>query len=580
MTLPREQLGPAERLLDLILNSSEHLWHNRPGLEINGRWVPARGNRGGARVSPGLHTAAAVRLYARLLEIYQLNADLMAHFASYVLRETEWRDLKVATCALMLVQPLAGAPVTDQDGQVAFHEDDYRAIGEAMLLFYEHKSPHMLNPKGVLRVAELLETPEIAALNRQAGFASPTSKKAPLGRWKSAATKWLRLRETNPPMLQGVVRAGFKETLKKIARKAGYKPQSQAFFEVLNWKQTQSEQGHRQVGMQDLALQSRGRLDGLSEAEICEKIVAEGLDFKETLGRLPAEVGLTPAILLTLLPGMGDRDLRRLTPTLEELGLLSIPQVKARWDEAVQQATDQRALHIAKNVKNRALRQQLEAASDHAARKAVASVVSERALHVMFLIDKSGSMQGAIEQSKEALSRILAGFPQDRVHIASFDTAGTVMVPKAPNRLAVQYMLRKVTAGGGTIHGAAVQALHRAGTRIPDDADLVVIVVGDEAGERGEVLGRVFERLGYTPAAMALIVNVAWGRGTTVQDAARYLQVPFAEVTVASFDDPYQVPRVLRALLDVPVAGGRSAGPSQWVDKIMATPLLDRDALL
>ena len=97
----------------------------------------------------------------------------------------------------MLVQPHAGQPVKDDDGEVAFHDDDYRAIGEAMILFYEKKSTRMLTPKSVLRVAELLETPEIAELNRMAGFSDPGSKKPPLGRWKRAATQWLALREKN-----------------------------------------------------------------------------------------------------------------------------------------------------------------------------------------------------------------------------------------------------------------------------------------------------------------------------------------------------------------------------------------------
>ena len=82
-------MGPAERLLDLVLSSSAHLWHNRPGLDVNGTWRPAKGDGAGkARgkaVKPGLFVPAAVALYSRLLEIYKLNADLMAHFASYAL---------------------------------------------------------------------------------------------------------------------------------------------------------------------------------------------------------------------------------------------------------------------------------------------------------------------------------------------------------------------------------------------------------------------------------------------------------------------------------------------------------------
>ena len=44
-----------------------------------------------------------------------------------------------------------------------------------------------MTPKSVLRVAELLETPEIAALNRKAGFADRASRKPPLGRWEGGA---------------------------------------------------------------------------------------------------------------------------------------------------------------------------------------------------------------------------------------------------------------------------------------------------------------------------------------------------------------------------------------------------------
>src|SRR5688572_24795493 len=32
-TLTEAQRGPAERLLDVILGSAAHLWHNRPGLD-------------------------------------------------------------------------------------------------------------------------------------------------------------------------------------------------------------------------------------------------------------------------------------------------------------------------------------------------------------------------------------------------------------------------------------------------------------------------------------------------------------------------------------------------------------------
>src|SRR5579883_683811 len=115
--LPEAQMGPAEKLLDLVLGSSAHLWHNRPGVDVGGTWHPSRAKGKklstpkGTAVAPGLFVPAAVALYRKLLDIYTLNVDLMAHFASYALVETDWRDLKVACCALMLVQSRAGQPI-------------------------------------------------------------------------------------------------------------------------------------------------------------------------------------------------------------------------------------------------------------------------------------------------------------------------------------------------------------------------------------------------------------------------------------------------------------------------------------
>jgi hypothetical protein len=581
--LTEAQKGPAEKLLDLTLNASAHLWHNRPGVDVGGTWHAKRGAKkdilaAGTPVKPGLHVPAAERLYARLLDIHRLNSELMARFASYALTQTEWRDLKVACAALMLVQPHAGQPIKDADGSVAFHDDDYRAVGEAMILFYEKKSTKMLTPKSVLRVAELLESPVIAELNKIGGFSDAGSKKAPLGRWKRAATRWLAVREKNLPMLQGLVKAGYKETIKNIARKAGYKPESAAFFEVLGWKQKQSSSGHRAVGMSNLKLQKRERFDGVSEAEICEAIVEQKLSYKDVVGRLPKDVGLTPAIMVALLPSLSDRDLRILTPTLEELGLMTEPEIRKRWEKAIAESTDQRTLQIAKNVRSKVLKDKLEEASDNAAKKAVAEATAEQPVDVMFLIDKSGSMEGAIDKSKEALSRILAGFPEERVHIASFDTVGTVLKPKAPNRAAVQHMLASIKAGGGTMHASGARALFQSGFRVPQSSKLVVIVVGDEAGEDGAQLARAFTEYGYQPAAIAVMVNVSGVRGRSIQDCARALVIPFSEVNIDQFEDPYQVPRVLRALLEAPklgTAGSVGAGAQiAWLERVLATAIL------
>jgi len=202
----------------------------------------------------------------------------------------------------------------------------------------------------------------------------------------------------------------------------------------------------------------------------------------------------------------------------------------------------------------------------------VADATGALDLRVIFLIDKSGSMQSAIDAAKEALAKILAGFAADKVYIAAFDTMGHVLKPKAPTRLAVQHMLAPLRGEGGTIHGAAVQALHRAGVRVPATAKLIVIVVGDEAGETGETLATTFRHAGYRVDAMALLLCSAY-RGSTVRDCATALGVPYSEVTAVQFDDPYHVPRILGALLEAPIS--TIAPAPGLVEKVMATKLLE-----
>ena len=54
------------------------------------------------------------------------------------------------------------------------------------------------------------------------------------------------------------------------------------------------------------------------------------------------------------------------------------------------------------------------------------------------------------------------------------------------------------------------------------------------------------------------------------------MAVPYSEVQIDQFEDPYQVPRVLRALLEAPraSAGSSLAAQSGWLEKVIATPIL------
>jgi hypothetical protein len=146
-----ESLGPAEKLVQLINNFPDHLWHNRPGVVRNGKWKAAtrkevEEHRTSGRVrdgdfrAPGPYPEALERVYGTLADIWQANNELAARLASYILKETDWRDMKVVCAAFMLVQSRAGEPVAEeQNGRkvVLFTDDDYRDVGQAMIKLYE-----------------------------------------------------------------------------------------------------------------------------------------------------------------------------------------------------------------------------------------------------------------------------------------------------------------------------------------------------------------------------------------------------------------------------------------------------------
>ena len=587
-----ESLGPAERLLDLIINFPDHLWHNRPGIVTNGKWCAATKEQvqefhANGRVSgagefrqPGPNVEAIEQVYGALADIWTANNELAARLASYIMLETDWRDMKVVCAAFMLVQERAGEPIfNDALGsgrEVLFYDDDFREIGEAMVKFYRRGSNKMMNPKLIQRIGQVLTLPAVADMNRTLGFGNPQKRKPFTGRYYKTVRDWIRFREANETMLAGLKRGGFANSVKSLSRMVGYKPETQRYFEVLGWPQKQHSDGHRTIGLDGQLQIEKVSFDGLSEAEICEKIVSSDMGWKQIVGLLPQNLGLTPAIFVAAMPRLSDKELVILTPTLEEFGLLDHSEIKARWQKALSTQEDQRSRNIAKNLKNRENATVMEQAADKAVAKVVENATREADIHIQFIIDISASMDGAIDLSKEALSMIVQGFPQDKVHISAFNTIGYLLKARHWSGKGIEHMLKSVQAGGGTSYSSGLAVFSANRVRIPKDADLILFCVGDEAGESGENFAKFAEGCGYKPSAIAHIVNVArgWSRGSTVRRAAEVLEVPYTEMAVDQFTDVYQVQRTLKALLES--QSYRSTERVSLVEKILQTPLLTK----
>lgn len=614
--LSTESLGSAERLTSTLLTFKDHMVHNRPGVvtadrgsAVGVRWQFATTReQGGEKIvfllskqgkkteetrlgvlgsdnmvrsghqvvgefrNPGIFPEVAAWLYKQVAEIYKLDNELAARWASYAYAQDN-RDLKVVLAAFMLVQARKGDPVMD-DGKVSFRDDDFRDVGEAMLLAYDKgKTSPTFDAKMLLRVRDVLRVPAVAQMNREMGFGS--SARRPFeGRWNDTVTKWLNHREKNPKIMAGLIKGSQRTLIMRLAERVRYKPISPKFFEDLRWKQVQSDGGHRSI-LVGGAVKAADSWNDLTEVQICEKITKEKLDWKHVVGKLPKTVGATRAIVAATIEsgGISAKELVILTPTLEELDLLKVPSIKKKWDAALQSASDMRASNVATRVKSRQAKEGLEKAADAALQNAVAKEMKQ--LRIYFFVDVSGSMESAIESAKLYLKKFIPAFPAGSVHVATFNTNGKVVSFKAQTAAAVEHAFSFIRASGGTSHREGIKAL--SSFKPAPDEDTLFIFVGDE-GEHGSFAPDVVHS-GLRPSAFGLL-RVP-GNGSIIRDTAGELKIPCFLIDENTFSDIYAIPQTIRNLIhSTPVSQQRTvfaAAPRRsLVDQILATPLLTK----
>jgi hypothetical protein len=436
-----------------------------------------------------------------------------------------------------------------------------------------------LDAKHLLRARDMLCLPQVAQINRELGF-SASARKPQLGRWERAVHKWLKFREHNPKLLKGLVKSGQRTAVMQLAEFSGYKPETPAFFNVLRWKQGQADDGRRQV--LNTAVAEAESWAALTEEEICQKITREKPSYKVIGTLVPAAIGITPAIMAAAIQTgcLSDKDLILATPTIEELGLLRHPDTKARWDAAMKRQTDMRAQNIAKRVQSKEAKEALQGAAETALKEQVAEVM--RNLRVYFIVDISGSMEGAIPAAKEAIKKLLPAFPLEQLHVSVFSTTGREVTIRHSSAAGVENAFAGFQAGGGTDYGQGIWVLQ--GHKPKADEDVLFIFVGDEGNERP--FTAAVQNSGLNPVAFGLIpiVSPRYGRSDKVRVTAQQLGIPCFEIDERMFADPYAIPRTIRNLIAAtPVGYGMAAAPRapvrvSLVETILKTDLLKKPA--
>ncbi len=196
----------------------------------------------------------------------------------------------------------------------------------------------------------------------------------------------------------------------------------------------------------------------------------------------------------------------------------------------------------------------------------------EPTLAMMFVLDKSGSMEGRkIQLAKEAcLATLDLLGPDDLVGVVSFDTDGYLVTPidRASNRSRIVETVSSIEAGGGTNLYPALDLAAKELRRVVARVKHVVLLTdgktqeGDYAGlvRRMAADGMTVSTVGVgEEAEVKLLQDVSrWGRGRYyfTRDASSIPQIFTREAATASrsavVEEPFR-PRVVR---DVEVLGG------------------------
>jgi hypothetical protein len=280
---------------------------------------------------------------------------------------------------------------------------------------------------------------------------------------KTEVTRYLREREASPEWFDGTVLTA-RKAVKRLYALLHVKPGERA-QQVLFDERPPADS--RLFALRELAKAS-------TPADQARAIVEYRIPY-----RVAASVvaQLTPTVLLALIEAMTPQELINNLAALKRRGALDNPDLKARIELKLEEAKTAprvsafKAEEAAKAAPNlgEELRRQLEGVAD-AQVKAKGRIQRPTAL----LIDKSGSMESAIELGKR-IAAMISAVCERELYVYAFDTVAYPVERAGDDLASWEKALLGVAAGGGTSVGSALEFLRRKGQYVEQ-----IIVVTDE----------------------------------------------------------------------------------------------------
>jgi hypothetical protein len=416
-----------------------------------------------------------------------------------------------------------------------YHKPNWRIIAQAA--FCE------LDPKLALRVLRLANSKRSIGSRREGTHFSR--------HLKTAAKKYLRYRESNPKMLEGIKKAGLGNTLKSMYQIARIAPSIEA-VQILRWKQKPGFPGA------NIKIEKSKMFDfsGLSDLDIAYKIRNERLKPQAVLGALSDKI--SPCIAAAILEQCSGDQAVVLTSLFEEQGLLKNKDFREEYELKIK--TAKQALDRVERIK-----QELDETTKQMLRDAKAHVRKEQVGDIgkIFVhLDISGSMTQAIDIAKNKGSIIAECVkkPQENFHWGVFNNQGGVLKrPEKFTKDAFIAALYGVRPGGGTNCLALFQYARQEGC----DTDIYITDGYHTDGDVASLL-RGFQSKGIAFPKQVVIIKCG-NYAPYLENGFKTVGIPVSTINESQLTESALVTQAVKTAVK---------GAQAVIDEILATPLL------
>ena len=464
-------------------------------------------------------------------ELAEKDPLFLAHMTSYTFRKLDSKDLKVVSAFMNSLSDADGTPFSPGS---EYKKPNWRIISQAAFI--------ELDPKLALRVLKLA--------NKKMSLGTKASGTHFSKHLKTAAKKYLRYRESNPRILEGIKKAGLGNTLKSIYRIARIAPSPEA-CQILRWKQ---KPGFPGAGVE--IQKSKFDFTGMTDLQIAEKIRTEKFKPQAVLGALPDK--LSPVVAAAILEQCSGDQAVVLTSMFEEQGLLKHKEVKKLYEDKIK--TAKQALDRVERIKT-----ELDEATSAMLKESKASVRKEQVGNigkVYVHIDISGSMQQSLEiaKNKSAIIAECVQNPSENFHWGLFN--GQAYELKKPEKFvqdAFKAILYGVNPGGST----NCLALWKRARELGCDTDFFIT---DGQHTDGNALATLqMAKSQGLPFPKTVVIVKCGTYHSVLEEAFKAVGIPVSVIDEKQLSESALVTQAIRTAV---------VGAVAMVDEILNTPLL------